>query len=53
MPLEIRELIVKVNLEEQVKKPGLSAKELQDLKNRIIQECMEKIMKKLDNATER
>jgi uncharacterized protein DUF5908 len=53
MPLEIRELVVKVVVEESAKKPLLNAKELQELKAKIIRDCTEKIMQKLENVSER
>jgi hypothetical protein len=53
MPVEIRELVVKVVLEEARTKATLDAKELHDLKNAIVKECTEKILMKLENISER
>lgn len=53
MPLEIREMVVKVIVEEGSKKNVLTSKELNDLKAKIIKECTEKIMQKLESVSER
>jgi len=53
MPVEIRELIVKINLEETKTKTSLNSRELLDLKNVIIKECTEKIMAKLEVISDR
>lgn len=52
MPVEIRELVVKVNLEE-TKSNKLDSHELHELKNKIVKECTEKIMAKLETISER
>lgn len=53
MPLEIRELVIKVTVEEHARKSGMDQKDLQDLKNQVIKECVEKVMVKLENLSER
>jgi hypothetical protein len=45
MPLEIRELIIKVTVEDQEKR--LTDKAMLELKKSIINECTEKILAKL------
>ncbi|MDP4209275.1 MAG: DUF5908 family protein [Bacteroidota bacterium] len=53
MPVEIRELVIKVVLEETSTKATLDSKVLQDLKNTIVKECTEKILTKLENISDR
>ena len=53
MPIEIRELVVKVILEENKAKGALDSRELQELKNKIVKECTEKILAKLETIPER
>ena len=53
MPIEIRELLIKVTVEENVRKTGPNPRELQDLKNRIVKECLDKILIKLTNSPDR
>jgi hypothetical protein len=53
MPIEIRELIIRVSIGENNKKAGIDIKELADLKNKIVKECMEKIMLRIDNLSDR
>lgn len=57
MPLEIRELVIKVTVNEnnghaQSDNEILEAK-LQEMKNRIVRECMEKIMSRIEKIGER
>lgn len=52
MPVEIRELIIKVTITEEEERQDQS-KELQDLKNKVVKECIEKIMTKLETLQER
>jgi hypothetical protein len=52
MPVEIRELVVKVTLEE-TKTKKMDSHELQELKNKIVKECTERIMAKLETISER
>lgn len=53
MPIEIRELLIKVTVEEQVRKTGPAPKELQELKSKVVKECLDKILLKLTNSPER
>jgi hypothetical protein len=55
MPLEIRELVIRVNIEEQAVAPvnNVSARELQALKEKIIRECMEKLLSNMENISVR
>jgi hypothetical protein len=53
MPIEIRELIIRVSIGENNKKTGIDTKELVDLKNKVVKECMERIMLKIDNLSDR
>jgi hypothetical protein len=52
MPVEIRELVIKVTITEEEERQDQS-KELQDLKNKVVKECIEKIMTKLETLPER
>lgn len=52
MPLEIRELVIKVTITEDTERQDQS-KELQDIKNKIVKECVEKVMTKLEALPER
>jgi hypothetical protein len=54
MPVEIRELVIKVNIVENSNNTtGLGAKELLDLKKQIVKECTEKVISKLEKRRER
>lgn len=55
MPLEIRELVIRVNIEEQAVTPSgnISARELQALKEKIIRECMDKLLSNMENLSVR
>lgn len=53
MPIEIRELVVKITVEESQTKKGLSEEELAELKRKIIKECVDKVVSKLENQTQR
>ncbi len=55
MPIEIRELIIKVAVDENSKKAegGLDPKELARLKDKIVRECVENVMQKIENLSER
>jgi hypothetical protein len=55
MPLEIRELVIRVNIEEHAAAPenGISAKDLQALKEKIIRECMDKLLSNMENLSVR
>ncbi|CAL1518626.1 DUF5908 family protein [Chitinophaga sp. MM2321] len=55
MPLEIRELVIKVTIEEHppqtAAQPG--AKDLQSLKEKVVRECMEKLLTNMENLSAR
>jgi hypothetical protein len=53
MPIEIRELVIKVTVDNQQAEPGGDSKDIHELKNKIVKECMEKILKKLNILSER
>lgn len=54
MPLEIRELIIKVHVEKSASEPReLPKEELNDMKQEIIRECTEVILSRIHNLTER
>ncbi|MBW4891595.1 hypothetical protein KXQ82_17850 [Mucilaginibacter sp. HMF5004] len=54
MPIEIRELKIRVTVDDNVKKKnGLDVKDIDALTNRIVKECVDKVMAKLNNLTER
>jgi predicted signal transduction protein with EAL and GGDEF domain len=54
MPLEIRELIIKVRVEENVGKQQIEVKELlHSLKAQLVNECIDKLLLKLENVSER
>lgn len=52
MPVEIRELVIRVTITDEKEKQDQS-KELQDLKNKVVKECIEKVMTKLETLPER
>lgn len=53
MPLEIRELVIKVTVEETTAKPATATEQLTNAKADIVKECIEKIMRKLEQFNER
>ncbi|WP_217607131.1 DUF5908 family protein [Chitinophaga sp. GbtcB8] len=56
MPLEIRELIIKVTIEEHAPKAvgnSIGSRELQVLKEKIVRECMDKLISNMDNLSVR
>jgi hypothetical protein len=53
MPLEIRELVIKVTIEETTAKPVAAVEQLANAKADIVKECIEKIMRKLEQSNER
>ncbi len=54
MPIEIRELKIRVTIEENSKRKNtLDIKEIDALRNNIVKECVDKVMVKLNNLTER
>jgi len=55
MPIEIRELVIKVSVDQNKRDSGtgLDSKELTVLKNKIVKECMDNIRLKMKNISER
>lgn len=53
MPVEIRELVLKITIEEKKNEQSIDIKDIQDMKNSIIKECTAKIMKKIESLSER
>jgi hypothetical protein len=53
MPIEIRELVIKVTIEDQKGKKNVDAKDLQELKNKVVKECVDKVLAKLESISER
>jgi len=54
MPIEIRELKIKVTVDENSQKRNVTEiKDIDALKNKIVKECVDKVMAKLNNLTER
>lgn len=53
MPVEIRELVVRVILDENKSNTSIDTNDLHKLKEAIVKECTDKILTKLDNISER
>lgn len=55
MPIEIRELIIKVAVEQNTKSSSLAMdqRELAALKSKIVKECMETIRLRMKNTSQR
>lgn len=53
MPVEIRELIIKVTVEENERKSVPDEREMEKLKNKIVKECLEKVTAQLENSPQR
>jgi hypothetical protein len=53
MPLEIRELVIRVTIEEERLPPPADEKTLQTLKRAIIKECVEEVLTKLETRADR
>lgn len=54
MSLEIRELVIKVNIETAAESSGMDLKEqMRELEDRIIEKCLEKIQRKIEKSLER
>lgn len=54
MPIEIKELIIKMNIEEnQFAKSKMNEEISAALKNKIVKECVEKVLKELESKVER
>lgn len=52
MPIEIRELVIKVTISEEGKGAD-DSKDLQEIKTDLVEECIEKIMARLETTSER
>ena len=53
MPLEIRELVIKVTVEEQQNPPAIDEKALQALRRSLIRECVEAVLIRLEKSADR
>jgi len=53
MPLEIRELVIKVTIEEENAAPPSDEKALSAIKRAIIRECVEEVLIRLEKRAER
>lgn len=55
MPIEIRELVIKVTVDEKSKRSdsGMDPRELERLKEKIVKECMANIMQKMGSLSDR
>jgi hypothetical protein len=53
MPLEIRELVIKVTIEENTVQSGVDENRLLHMKQSIIKECVEEVLMKLENMSDR
>ena len=54
MPVEIRELVVKITVDESGPgQKGLSETDWQELKKKIIKECVDKVLAKIENQVQR
>lgn len=55
MPLEIRELVIRVNVRENEKQTDETEinRKIQEMKTKIVKECMEKLLSRIDNLNTR
>ncbi|MCJ8208324.1 DUF5908 family protein [Mucilaginibacter sp. RS28] len=53
MPIEIRELVIKVAVDDNPNRGQLTEANLQQLKNQLIKECSKKILNKIKAEPER
>jgi len=56
MPIEIRELVIRVTVNEKKTVPqnnNAEKEKLQELKNRIVKECIEKVLSTIENSSAR
>ena len=54
MPIEIRELKIRVTVDETSKKRNNpEMKDLEEMKNKIVKECIDKVMTKLNTLADR
>jgi hypothetical protein len=51
MPLEIRELVIRVTVEEPERLAAADEKTLADIKHAVIRECIEEVLLKLENRS--
>ena len=55
MPLEIRELVIRVNVRESERQTDEAEinRKIQEMKTKIVKECMEKLLSRIDNLNTR
>lgn len=53
MPLEVRELVIKVTIEQDTPPPPSDEKALLAIRRAIIRECVEEVLIKLDKLAQR
>ncbi|WP_323994048.1 DUF5908 family protein [Parvimonas sp. D4] len=55
MPLEIRELVIKVNVRENERQTDDAElnKKIQEMKTKIVKECMEKLLSRIESLNTR
>jgi hypothetical protein len=53
MPLEIKELVIRVNVEENAAGANVAVQDLTDLKKSIVKECMEKLLQQFEYVLQR
>jgi hypothetical protein len=53
MPLEIKELVIRVNVEENAAANNGELQDVAELKKNIIKECMDKLLQQLENHLQR
>lgn len=53
MPLEIRELVIKINVQEQQQQQEITEEALKKLKDKIVNECLAKVIKKIEKSQDR
>ena len=53
MPLEVRELVIKVTIEEQRTPPPAAEKTQQTIRRTLIRECVEEVLARLDRRAKR
>jgi len=53
MPLEIKELVIRVNVEENAAGNGVASQDIAELKKSIIKECMDKLLQNFEYVLQR
>ena len=53
MPLEIKELVIRVNVEENAASNNATSQDIAELKKTIIKECMDKLLQNLEYVLQR